>query len=79
MIRPYRNADSDAIKRLHKASGLPPTCLPDLLNPNFIVRCVAEAGGRVVQAGFVKLAGEAYVLIDHDYATAQERLQVLSV
>lgn len=77
MIRTYKPEDILAVTKMHADSGLNPTCMPDLLNPNFVVRLVADEGGKPVQAGFVKLTGEAYVLVDHNHATPQERNSLL--
>jgi hypothetical protein len=75
-VREYKPADFEAIKRIHASSGLPETCLPDLTNPLFFVKVVADDQGKVTQAGFVKLTGEAYILVDHSHGLAQERWSV---
>lgn len=76
-IRAYREDDLAAIERMHRESGLPANCLPVLTNPLFKVKIVADQQGKVVQAGFVKLTGEAFILVDHTHATPQERLDAL--
>ena len=73
MIRPYDARDFEAIRKLHAKSGLPAACLPDARNPNFIVSLVSAKGKDIMQAGFVKLTGEAFVLVDHETGTPQER------
>jgi hypothetical protein len=70
-------ADLEQVTALHARSGLPSVCLPDLANPLFFVKVVAESEGKVVQAGFVKLVGEAYVLVDHEFGEPGERLSIL--
>jgi hypothetical protein len=77
MIRPYTNWDLDTIKRIHTQSGLPSNCWPDVEKSLYQVRIVAEENRRVVQAGFVKITGECYVMVDHDYATPEKRWEVL--
>jgi hypothetical protein len=77
LIRDYRISDLEAVKELHAKSGLPGVCLPDLTNPLFFVKVIAESEGKVVQAGFVKLVGEAYVLLDHEAGEPGERLSIL--
>jgi hypothetical protein len=77
IIRPYSESDLDAIIRLHRQSGLPDVCLPDLSNPLFCVKVCAERRNKVVQAGFVKIVGEAYLLVDHEVASPQERLDIV--
>jgi hypothetical protein len=63
---------------MYRESGLPENCLPALNDPRFVVKLVAEAAGKVVQAGFVKLIGEAFVLVDHSHSNPGERLDVLT-
>jgi hypothetical protein len=77
LIRDFKLSDLEAVKELHAKSGLPSVCLPDLTNPLFFVKVVAESNGKVVQAGFVKLIGEAYILVDHDAGEPGERLSTL--
>ena len=77
MIRAYRESDIDAIKRIHRASGLPETCFPPLQSANCIVKVVAEDSQGITQAGFVKLTGEAFVLVDHSRRSSQERWETL--
>lgn len=76
-IRPYTEADLAAIKRMHIDSGLPLNCFPDLTNPNFKVRIIADHRGKAILAGFVKLTGEAFILVDHSYAVPGKRLDAL--
>jgi hypothetical protein len=73
MIRPYQPGDFDAVKRLHAKSGLPAACMPDLQNPNSVVQLVSIEQGEVAQFGAVKLTGEAFVLVDHEHSSPQER------
>ncbi len=73
MIRPYKPADLDAIRRMHAVSGLPPVCMPNLSSELMIVKICTEEGGKVVQFGGVKLTGEAFTLVDHDFATPEKR------
>lgn len=77
MIRAYEESDFEAIQRMHAQSGLPPECLPDLTNPNFRVKIIADHQGQAVQAGFVKLTGEGYVLISPEFGEPGERLEVV--
>lgn len=76
-LREYSEADFAAVKRLHEASGLPGECLADFANPLFFVREVAERAGRVEQAVFLKIQGEAFLLVDHDAGTPEERWTML--
>ena len=77
MIRNYENSDLEEIKRIHSLSGLPQNCLPDPTQKQFVVKLAAEEQGRVVQAGFVRLTGEAYVLVDHRFSTPELRWEIL--
>jgi hypothetical protein len=76
-IRVYHPSDLAAIKAMHAQSGLPPECLPPVESPLLFVKLVAEEDGKVTQAGFVKLTGEAYVLVDHEHGTAERRFETL--
>lgn len=77
-IRAYQEGDLDRIRELHAKSGLPPECFPDLTNPLYFVKVIAETRNRITQAGFIKLTGEAYVLLDHEASTAQQRYATLN-
>jgi hypothetical protein len=77
MIRPYQLSDFDAVKRLHVKSGLPTACLPPVNNPNVVIQLVVEELGQIVQYGAVKLTSEAFVLLDHEHSSPQERWQRL--
>lgn len=78
-VRPIIEADWPIIRKMHADSGLPLACLPDLHNPLFRVKIAAVHEGKAVQAGFVKLTGEAFVLLDHGYGTPQERWDTLAL
>jgi hypothetical protein len=77
MIREYNALDEKALKEIHIRSGLPANCWPNLSNPLYLVRLVDTEGNRVVQGGFIKLTGEAYLLLDHNYDTPERRWQIL--
>jgi hypothetical protein len=77
MIRPYNSWDLEALKRIHAKSGLPANCWPNLENSLYQVRVVAEENHHPVQAGFVKITGECYVMVDHHYATPEKRWEIL--
>lgn len=77
-VRPYKAADLETIKRIHRESGLPSNCFPSLTDKRFVVKLVAEQDGRVTQAAFVKLIGEGFILVDHSHSTPGERLEVLT-
>jgi hypothetical protein len=77
LIRIYEESDFDAVKEIHLRSGLPPNCAPNPANKLFITKIVADEDGQIVQAGFVKLTGEAYVLVDHKFGTPEKRWDIL--
>jgi hypothetical protein len=77
VIRPCTPADLDRLKQIHQHSGLPPNCFPDLTNPLVCVKLCAENGRGITQAGFIKLTGEAYVLVDHEVGEPKERWTTL--
>jgi hypothetical protein len=78
VIRPYdAKRDSGTLERLHKASNLPQTCLPNSDDPLFLRIAVKEHEGRVVMASALRGACEIYVLVDHTVSTPQERMEWL--
>jgi len=78
MIREYNALDEKSLRAIHVRSGLPANCWPNLNNPLYIARLVdVEENNRVVQGGFIKLTGEAYLLLDHDYDTPERRWDIL--
>lgn len=78
MIRDYRDADWHAINQLHLKSGLPEVCLPDVNDPLYLIRRVIEDTGRVVMGGFVRLAAEPFLLVDHEWANPGMRWLALA-
>lgn len=67
-IRPYEARDLEALKAIHETNNLPDVCMPETANPLFVVRQVVELQGKVALSSFVKLVGEAWLLIDHKAA-----------
>lgn len=63
-IRPFLASDTDAVKALHAAQGLPYE-LPDWEKPEFLVRAVLENGtGRAEMALFLRKTAEVFLLFD---------------
>jgi hypothetical protein len=77
VIRSFSSDDSESLARIHEANGLPLTCLPNFDDPLYVVRQVVELDGRVALGGFIRLIGEAYLILDHDAGTPEERWQAL--
>lgn len=76
-IRPYTDADFEAVRRLHAASGLPDACMPPLTSQLFRVKMCAENSHGISQFGAIRLTGEAFVLVDHEAGTPKERWMTL--
>ena len=66
LIRPYTDADLDALRRAHASQGFDYP-FPDLRDPIFVSKLVLEDGaGQVVMASLARLTCEMYLLIDRD-------------
>jgi hypothetical protein len=76
-IREITGADEDAILRLYEKSGLPVNCLPDMNDPLFIIKKAVEHDSQIVEAGFLRLTGELYLLVDHKRSTPATRWEML--
>ena len=76
-VRDYSPTDLEIMQRIHKASGLPANCLPNLASPLFVVKKVAENGSGPAVAGFLRLTGEIFILIDHSKGTPESRWEAL--
>ncbi len=64
LIREYTDADLGALRALHAAQRLP-YAFPDLANPLFLTRFVAQSDdGRLIAAALLRLTAEAYFLLD---------------
>ena len=76
ILRAYRNEDLERIKQLHakQGFGFP---FPDLDDPVFAVGCVAEEDGEAQMAAFIRITSEAYLFVDSDHGTPEERWQAL--
>jgi hypothetical protein len=88
IIREYEGSDLGALMRVHEANGLPANCFPELviadrkthrlvLNPLFIVREVGMEGDEPAVAGFVKLTGEAFIILNHAVGDPEKRWEWL--
>jgi hypothetical protein len=76
LIREYTDADLSALRRLHAEQGMP-YAFPDLSNPLFLIRVVAEQDSRVVAAAFLRLTAESYLLLDRAAGSPRERWEAL--
>ena len=66
LIRPYTDADFDALRRAHASQGFDYP-FPDLRDPIFVSKLVLEDdAGRVVMASLARLTCEMYLLLDRD-------------
>ncbi|MGA8408070.1 MAG: hypothetical protein WB680_12895 [Candidatus Acidiferrales bacterium] len=63
-IRPYTDADLDALRRAHASQGFDYP-FPDLSDPIFVSKLVLEDdAGRVAMAALARLTCEMYLLVD---------------
>ena len=66
LIRPYTDADFDALRRAHASQGFAYP-FPDLRDPIFLSKLVLEGdAGQVVMASLARLTCELYLLMDRD-------------
>jgi hypothetical protein len=72
LIRPYTDADLDALRRAHASQGFDYP-FPDLRDPIFVSKVVLENdAGRVVMASLARLTCEMYLLVDRDAENCAE-------
>lgn len=88
IIRDFAGTDLATMFRIHEANGLPPNCFPELYikdpktqhliaNPNFLVNQVVEIDSEPVMGGFIKLTSEAFLIVNHEKGTAEQRWEWL--
>ncbi len=66
LIRPYTDADLDALRRAHASQGFDYP-FPDLRDPIFVSKLVMEDdSGHVAMASLARLTCEMYLLMDRD-------------
>lgn len=66
LIRPYTDADFDALRLAHASQGFAYP-FPDLRDPIFVSKLVLEGdAGQVVMASLARLTCELYLLMDRD-------------
>jgi hypothetical protein len=66
LIREYKPADLDALRRMHARQGFD-YAFPDLSDPIFVSKLVVEDDdGRAVMASLARLTCEMYLLVDRD-------------
>jgi len=76
-IRPYTDADLDALRAMHAAQKFPYD-FPDLNDPLFLLRAVVEDDGRPRMAALLRLTAEAYLLADPAEGSPRQRWQWLT-
>lgn len=87
MIREYSPLDLGRMMQIHTANGLPANCFPDLViedaggrtvaNPLFLVKETVEHDGQAVMGGFLKATSEAFLIVDHEAGTPEQRWEWL--
>jgi hypothetical protein len=78
-IRGYREADLEALQRIHAAQNFP-YAFPDLQDPLFLTKLVLadeETGQGIGGAALLRLTAEAYLLLDPKRGSPRERWQSL--
>lgn len=78
-IREYAEGDLQALKTIHARQGFG-YAFPDLANPLFLTKLVLgrEGGGKgITGAALLRLTAEAYLLLDPEGGSPQERWQWL--
>lgn len=71
-IRSLEPEDLTVLRRLHEGSGFDYR-FPSLGSPLFAVKRVGLADNKVVIASVVKVEAEAYLWLDHEWGTPEER------
>lgn len=64
------------LKELHRKQGFE-YVFPDLDGPLFPVGVVGEEDGEAQIAGFIRVVGEAYLLLNQEHGTPRERWKAL--
>ena len=77
-IRSYVDDDEGELRRIHLAQQMPYE-FPELSNPLFLTKVVAERGGKIAAASFLRLTAEAYLLIDREYGTPIDRWRTITL
>jgi hypothetical protein len=74
LVRHFRDDDESALQQMHEAQKLDYP-LPQLSDPNFMVRAVLEDNGRVEMAMLLRRTAETYLLMDPRVGTAKQKMQ----
>lgn len=65
-IREYRSEDAQEVRSIHERSSDFP--LPDLSNPNYVIKEVAIADDKIIALGAIRLTSEVLTILDLDVA-----------
>jgi len=80
LVREYKPEDLDQLKGIHAVQNFP-YAFPDLQNPLFLTKIVLTDGEgsdeKIRGAAFLRLTAEAYLLLDPQSGTPQQRWQSL--
>jgi hypothetical protein len=76
MIREYEPRDRKEIERIHDASGFDYR-FPDIDDPLYLVKLVAEENGKVVESLCCKLVLNINLYVDSKAGTPQYRWEIL--
>lgn len=69
MIREYNQSDLRAVRSLHERFGQFP--MPNLHEPQFIVKEVAEENGKIIALGAIRLTSEVMTILDLNLSKVQ--------
>lgn len=72
--RPYEQSDAPLVERLLASQNWD---LPNINNPHYISRVTVCEDERAVAFGFCRLIGEAYMLVDREWAGPAWRLAAI--
>ena len=78
ILRRYNLTDLETLKGIHSRQGIPYP-FPDLADSQFILRAVIENGHGVDTALLLKKSAEAYLLMDLEVGTPEDRLGRLDI
>lgn len=72
MIRPYHSSDAAALRQMFRKQGFDYDC-PDFKDPGLISKTVFDEGGTPKMAVLARLTAEAYLFLDADYGTPDDK------
>jgi hypothetical protein len=77
-IRAFADEDKEELRRIHLAQQMPYE-FPDLSNPLFLTKVVAERNGKIAAASLLRLTAEAYLFVDRECGTPIDRWRTVTL